>query len=70
MSNRRSRLKLVTAPSTGHVVSAPPAIELVSNTIYYTCGLCETVLLKADPGQVHGVLIHCLECGSYNAVDL
>jgi hypothetical protein len=70
MSEKREKLKLVTAPAVGHVISAPPAIELVSNTTYYTCGRCETVLLKADPGQVHGVLIHCIECGSYNAVDL
>ena len=26
-----------------------------------------TILLHADEGQVHGVLIRCTNCGSYNS---
>jgi hypothetical protein len=29
------------------------------HSVDYTCGRCSTVLLHADEGQVHGVLIHC-----------
>jgi hypothetical protein len=25
--------------------------------------------LRAQPDQVHGVLIHCSNCGAYNATD-
>jgi len=29
----------------------------------------DTILLHADKGQVHGILIHCKNCGSYNSTD-
>jgi hypothetical protein len=66
MSLRKVKLTVVAHPGVGHVVSAPPPIKLSSHTTYYQCGSCETVLLISDPGQIHGILIHCKECGSYN----
>jgi hypothetical protein len=70
MTDREKRsLKIVPAPSVGHPINAPPVLDASSHTIDYTCGKCGTVLLQADAGQVHGVLIHCTVCGAYNATD-
>jgi predicted RNA-binding Zn-ribbon protein involved in translation (DUF1610 family) len=70
MPKREKRpLKLVSAPSVGHAINAPPILNASSHTIDYTCGNCGTVLLHAEAGQVHGILIHCGICGSYNATD-
>jgi hypothetical protein len=66
MSPRKVKLSVVERHGMGHVVSAPPAIELGSHTTHYVCGSCETVLLISNPGQVHGILIRCVMCGSYN----
>jgi hypothetical protein len=35
----------------------------------FTCGKCGTVLLHADAGQVHNLIIHCTDCGAYNSTD-
>jgi hypothetical protein len=64
------RLRTGEHRSTGHVIHAPPVIELSSNTTHYLCGQCETLLLLADPGQVHGILIQCKECDCYNQADI
>jgi hypothetical protein len=70
MPEREKRsLKVVSAPSVGRAIKAPPVLDASSHTIDYTCGNCKTVLLQADKGQVHGVLIHCTICGAYNATD-
>jgi transcription elongation factor Elf1 len=60
---------VVSAPSIGHAVSAPPILDAATHTIDYTCGKCGTVLMHAEDNQVHGLLIHCGICGAYNATD-
>ena len=50
-------------------VSAPPILVASTHTVDYCCGSCGAVLLHADVGQVHGLLIHCTWCGSYNSTD-
>ena len=70
MPDREKRpLRIVATPSVGHAVNAPPVLDASSHTLDYTCGKCGTVLMHADEGQVHGVLIHCTVCGAYNATD-
>jgi hypothetical protein len=65
----RIPLKVVTAPAIGVVLEAPPVLEASEHSVDYTGGRCATVLLHADEGQVHGILIHCANCGSYNSTD-
>jgi DNA-directed RNA polymerase subunit RPC12/RpoP len=62
-------LKLIEAPRVGHVLNAPPTLIASSHTIDYTCGQCGAVLMHAEDGQVHGLLIRCTDCGSYNTTD-
>ncbi len=62
-------LKVVIAPAVGVVLAAPPVLMASEHSVDYTCGRCDTVLLHADEGQVHGILIHCANCGSYNSTD-
>jgi DNA-directed RNA polymerase subunit RPC12/RpoP len=66
---RKIALKIVTAPAVGHVLDAPPVLMASEHSMDYVCGRCGTTLLHADEGQVHGLLIHCKECGSYNVTD-
>jgi DNA-directed RNA polymerase subunit RPC12/RpoP len=35
----------------------------------YTCGKCETILLHAEEHKVHGIQIHCANCGAFNSTD-
>jgi|SRR4051812_32138989 DNA-directed RNA polymerase subunit RPC12/RpoP len=67
--NQKIGLRVVTAPPIGHVVDAPPVLRASEHSADYSCGRCGTVLLHADEGQVHGLLIRCKECGSYNTTD-
>jgi DNA-directed RNA polymerase subunit RPC12/RpoP len=67
MTDRKIPLTLVIAPALGVVLEAPPVLIASERSVDYTCGRCATVLLHADEGQVHGVLIRCTNCGSYNA---
>jgi hypothetical protein len=53
----RESLTLVPTPGTGPVVSAPPVLIASSHTIDYTCGQCGIVLLHAERGQVHNLLL-------------
>jgi DNA-directed RNA polymerase subunit RPC12/RpoP len=69
MSDRKVRLKVVTAPSIGHILEAPPVLRASEHSVDYTCGHCDAVLLHAEAGQVHGVLIRCTACGSYHATE-
>jgi hypothetical protein len=67
---RRMRLRLVTRPPQGTNTKAPPVLDAGSGTIDYTCGRCSTVLMHANEGQVHGVVIECLQCGAFNATEM
>ena len=65
----RKALRVVPAPAVGSVLPAPPPLMFSTHTVEFTCGRCETVLMKAEDEQVHGLVIHCLKCGSYNATE-
>jgi len=69
MTDRKIPLKVVVAPAIGVVLQAPPVLVASEHSVDYTCGRCAAVLLHADEYQVHGLLIHCTECGSYNSTD-
>jgi DNA-directed RNA polymerase subunit RPC12/RpoP len=66
---RKISLKVIIAPATGHVLDAPPVLQASDHSVDYTCGRCGTILLHADEHQVHGLLIRCTQCGSYNATE-
>ena len=63
-------LNVIIAPSTGHVIEAPPVLKASNHSVDYTCGSCGTILLHANDSQVYGLLIHCKNCGSYNATEV
>lgn len=69
MTARKISLKVVIAPAIGLVLDAPPVLMASDHSVDYTCGHCGTILLHAEENQVHGVLIRCTECGSYNSTD-
>jgi predicted RNA-binding Zn-ribbon protein involved in translation (DUF1610 family) len=67
---QRKGLRVVVRPAGGTNTKAPPVLDASSGAIDYTCGRCGTVLMRANEGQVHGVVIECLECGTFNATDM
>ena len=69
MTDPKINLKLVSAPAKGIALKAPPVLKASDQSVDYTCGKCATILLHAEENQVHGVLIHCAICGSYNSTD-
>jgi DNA-directed RNA polymerase subunit RPC12/RpoP len=69
MTASKISLKIVTAPATGLVLEAPPVLMASDHSVDYTCGRCGATLLHAEENQVHGVLIRCTNCGSYNSTD-
>ena len=69
MTTRQTSLKVITAPLTGHVISAPPVLKASEHSVDYTCGHCGTILLHAEENQVNGLLLRCTNCGSYNSTD-
>jgi DNA-directed RNA polymerase subunit RPC12/RpoP len=68
MASRKIRLRWVVGPPTGHVLDAPTIIAS-AHSVDYTCGKCGTILLHAEEDQIHGLLIHCKKCGSFNATE-
>jgi hypothetical protein len=40
-----------------------------THTVDYACENCDTVLLHAEDGQVHNLVIQCNQCGSYNMTE-
>jgi predicted RNA-binding Zn-ribbon protein involved in translation (DUF1610 family) len=69
MATRKISLKVMTAPLTGHVVSAPPVFKASDHSVDYTCGHCGTILMHAEENQVYGLLLRCMDCGSYNSTE-
>jgi hypothetical protein len=63
-------LGLVKAPRFGHSRNMPPVPDTCSDTIDFLCGNCGTLLMHVREGQVHGVFIHCTECGACNTSAL
>jgi hypothetical protein len=62
-------LKAVTAPAIGIVLNAPPVLIASDHSVDYACDRSGTTLLHAEEDQVHGVLIRCTQCGTYNSTD-
>jgi predicted RNA-binding Zn-ribbon protein involved in translation (DUF1610 family) len=69
MTTRKISLKVVTAPGKGIALKAPPVLIASDQSVDYTCGHCGVILLHAEENQVHGILIHCANCGSYNSTE-
>ena len=69
VTRQKKKLKVVKHPGIGHILDAPPPLIASTHTIDYTCGGCGEVLLHADDGQVHNVLIRCNSCGCYNKTE-
>ena len=72
MSNEehpRVALKLIPSFWAHHIVSALSVLIASTNTVDYVCGDCGVVLLHAELGQIHNLVIRCTACGSYNATD-
>ena len=69
MTTRKIALRVATTPAIGVVLEAPPVLTASEHSVDYTCGRCGTVLLHADEGQVHGILIRCTNCGTYNSME-
>jgi hypothetical protein len=70
MSERRKvDLKIFPKPMSGAVVSAPPILIASTHTVDYACGVCGAVLMHAEADQVHNLVIHCTECGAFNATE-
>ena len=69
MTTRKISLKPDSAPPKGIVLKAPPVLKASDHSVDYTCGKCDTILLHAEENQVHGILIQCSNCGSYNSTD-
>ena len=69
MTTLKIPLKVVIAPAIGVVLAAPPVLMASEHSVDYTCGRCAAVLLHAEQDQVHGVLIRCINCGSYNSTE-
>jgi hypothetical protein len=68
-ARKRENLTVVELPKGRRAVSAPPVLVASTHTVDYCCGSCGAVLLHADVAQVHGLLIHCTCCGSYNSTE-
>ena len=68
MNTRKIPLRVVIAPAVGVVLEAPPVLVASEHSVDYTCGHCGVILMHADEGQVHGILIRCTNCGSYNSM--
>ena len=69
-ARKRRTLTVVKPPAFGrHAIDAPPILIASTHTTDYCCGSCGTVLMHAETGQVHNLLIRCTACGGYNSTD-
>jgi hypothetical protein len=67
--HQRENLSVVNLPLGRRALYAPPVLIASTHTVDYCCGRCGIVLLHAEVGQVHNLLIYCIECRSYNSTD-
>lgn len=65
----KKRLTIVDLPEGGRALNAPPVLVASTHTVDYCCGTCGVVLLHADSGQVHSLLIRCSQCGTVNSTE-
>ena len=68
----KSIISLVVVPGRAadtHVVRTPPILDLGTENDY-ACGSCATLLLRANAGQVHNVVLECSRCGALNQADI
>jgi predicted RNA-binding Zn-ribbon protein involved in translation (DUF1610 family) len=56
-------------PKSVNFVNAPPILRANTHTIDFTCSTCGVVLMHAEQGQVHNLMIHCMKCGAFNSTD-
>jgi hypothetical protein len=66
MAHPQRKLRLVKNPKFGRPRAWPPVPDTSSDTIDFLCGNCGILLMHVNEGQVHGVFIHCTECGACN----
>ncbi len=64
----RIALKFVAEPAR-YFLGAPPVLIASLHAIDFTCGRCSAVLMHADKGQVHDLVIRCTLCGGFNSTD-
>ena len=69
MAQPRRKLRIVEAKGIENTVNSPPVLTASSHAIDFLCGNCGTVLMQAEDNQVHGLFIHCTECGATNTTD-
>jgi predicted RNA-binding Zn-ribbon protein involved in translation (DUF1610 family) len=65
----RAALRFLAEPGTQLFFSAPPIVIAGSPKVEFTCGTCDAVLILAQEGQVHGLVIRCTSCGGFNSTD-
>jgi hypothetical protein len=70
MARPQRKLKLVKAPRFARPRDFPRVPDTSLDTIDFLCGNCGTLLMHVREGQVHGVFIHCTECGACNTSAL
>jgi hypothetical protein len=62
-------MNVLRVPCCWGALQSPPVLSAITDGPEFSCGTCDTVLLLAEPGQIHGVVIACAVCGSFNATD-
>ncbi len=67
MRNPLRVLRAVETTGIERAIDAPPVLIASANAIEFFCGNCAAALLRAEEDQVHGLVVHCTKCGSYNA---
>ncbi len=69
LTHPKVHLRMIPTPAKGPIVEAPPVLIASTHTVDYSCGYCGVVLLHAEPGQVHNLVIRCNDCGSYSIAN-
>jgi hypothetical protein len=46
-----------------------PLLSSANGSVDYICGNCRTVLLHAEDGLMHNIVVLCTECGANNSTD-
>jgi hypothetical protein len=66
MAHPQRKLRFVKNPKFGRPRAMPPVPDTSADMIDFLCGNCGILLMRVNEGQVHGVFIHCTECGACN----